>query len=221
MDKKTIEEIKGFAGVLAVLIVFLVLSYSVQENIGFFQKFIGDSSFGVLIYMALLIGEVVFAPISALPLIAIVSNLWSLWFVVLITLIAWTIGSVIAFLLAKRYGVLLLKKFVPLNDIYRIEKRIPRDHLFAGVVFLRVALPIDLVSYALGLFTKMKVWRFALATFIGFAPLAILFAYFGGLSFKIQLWIASIFFMFYIIFLFARRVCRKRECKIKNQKLKI
>ncbi|MFW6282646.1 MAG: TVP38/TMEM64 family protein [Minisyncoccales bacterium] len=214
MDEKRKEEINGFIGILAILIVFLLLSYFVQENIDFFQGLVGDNIIGVLIYMLILIAEVVLAPISALPLIAIVANLWSLWFVVLITLIAWTIGSVIAFVIARKYGVRLMKKFVSVREIHKIEKRIPREHLFAGVVLLRIALPIDLVSYALGLFTKMKIWRFALATFVGFAPLAFVFTYFGKLSFEFQFWVVSIFLVIYILFLSLRRLCMKKDCKI-------
>jgi len=217
MKKNNIEDMKNFLGLLFILVIFLVLSYFVQNNIDFFQAYIGDGFFGVIIYMFILIAEVVFAPISALPLIAIVSNLWDLWFVVLITLIAWTIGSVIAFVIAKKYGKELLRRFISIKEINKIEKRIPREHLFAGVVFLRIILPTDLISYALGLFTRMKVWRYTLATFIGYAPIALIFAYFGNLSFELQLWISMFFILFFVLFLFLRRLCENRRCNLKKR----
>jgi uncharacterized membrane protein YdjX (TVP38/TMEM64 family) len=42
-------------------------------------------------------------------------------------------------------------------------------------------LPSDLLSYALGLFSSVKLRTFAFATFIGFIPLALIFSYLGVL----------------------------------------
>jgi uncharacterized membrane protein YdjX (TVP38/TMEM64 family) len=52
---------------------------------------------------------------------------------------------------------------------------------------LRIAIPVDLLSYALGLFSKVRYRDYALATIIGISPLAFILAYLGTLPFIFQM----------------------------------
>ena len=119
----------------------------------------------------------VVAPISSIPLIPIMSNVWGWQLTGIISIIGWTIGAVLVFILCRRFGVDIIKKLIPLNDMYAIENKIPKENLFWVVLFLRMVIPADILSYALGLFSKIKFWPYTIATFFGIIPAAFLLAY--------------------------------------------
>jgi hypothetical protein len=48
---------------------------------------------------------------------------------------------------------------------------------FWNIVLLRMVIPVDVLSYALGLFVPMPLSRYVLATAIGVSPFAIIFAF--------------------------------------------
>ncbi|MFB6181583.1 MAG: VTT domain-containing protein [Candidatus Magasanikbacteria bacterium] len=59
----------------------------------------------------------------------------------LLSIIGWTIGGIIAFVLAKKYGYPLVSKLASIKKIQKIEKSLPEKSRFWVVVFLRVAIP--------------------------------------------------------------------------------
>ena len=140
----------------------------------------------------------VIAPLSSVPLLPVVSSIYG-WFIAgLLSVIGWTIGSVIAFWLARRYGMPLVKKIVSLESINNIEKRIPEDNLFWSIVFLRMVVPVDFLSYLLGLFSHIKYKTYFWATLIGVTPFAFILAYLGTLPLVYQIitfTIAAIFIL--------------------------
>jgi len=113
MDKK----IKGLIEIIIVIALFIFFSYIVQTNLEFFSDLIGSGIFGMVVYVLITIIAIVIAPISTLPLITLPSILWG-WFIAgILSIIGWTIGAIIAFVIARKYGVSIVKKFIP------IEKR--------------------------------------------------------------------------------------------------
>ena len=64
----------------------------------------------------------------------------------------------------------------------------PKRNLFFSIIFLRIAVPADIISYAIGLFTDIRFIVYSLATFIGYAPLAFLLAYAGTLPIYIRVY---------------------------------
>lgn len=64
---------------------------------------------------------------------------------------------------------------------------LPKRYLFIAVVFLRIALPVDLLSYALGLFGVMRFWPYIIATIIGVTPFAFIFSYIADFDVLFQL----------------------------------
>lgn len=142
---------------------------------------------GMIIYVIISIIAIVIAPVSALPLMPVASNLWNPPIAAILSIIGWTIGSLIAFIISRKYGINLIKRFIPLNKIYKLEKIIPKENIFWSVVFLRITIPVDILSYALGLFSKMKTREYLLATIIGITPFAFIFAYLGKMPFQYQI----------------------------------
>jgi uncharacterized membrane protein YdjX (TVP38/TMEM64 family) len=129
---------------------------------------------GIIAYQILIvIGEIVI-PGGSLPLLPIAVLLWGKYWSALLTLTGWMICSIIAFGVSRRYGRLLVSRFIDMDDMNRIGKTIPHQHLFFTTVLSRLIFPVGIVSYALGIFTAIGWLRYLVATVMGAAPFAFL-----------------------------------------------
>jgi|TARA_Y100000310_G_C20483758_1_gene715937 uncharacterized membrane protein YdjX (TVP38/TMEM64 family) len=175
------EKTKAALGVLIIVALFVLSSYFVRTNIEAIKSFIGDPSLGILIYIIITIFAIVFAPVSMMPLIPVASNIFGWVQTGFINVIGWFIGSIIVFFISRKYGVSLIKKFISLDKITKLESKIPEDKMFVSILLLRMTVPIDILSYALGLFSKVKFKTYAIATFLGIIPFSFVFSYLGVL----------------------------------------
>ena len=173
------EKLKAFLGILFIVILFILSSYFARTNIDFVKSLIGNDFSGILIYILITIIAIVIAPITMMPLVPIASNLWGWVSAGIFTFVGWTIGAFIVFFISRKYGVPLIKKFIPLGKLFKLESKIPKENLFMDVVLLRMIIPVDILSYALGLFTKVNFKTYALATMIGIIPFTFVFSYLG------------------------------------------
>ena len=142
---------------------------------------------GVITYIMLTIIAVVVAPISAGPLIPISAAIWGPFWTAVMSIIGWTIGSLIAFGISRHFGYDYITRFISPSKIEAIEKRLPKKNVFGMIVLLRILIPADILSYILGLFKSISWKTYAHATIIGVTPFAFIFAYVGALSLKYQL----------------------------------
>jgi len=122
-----------------------------------------------------------------MPLIPVVSNIYGWFLAGVVTVIGWTFGSIIVFFISRKYGVPLIKKFVSLKKINKFESKIPKENLFIDIVLLRMIIPVDILSYALGLFSKVKFKTYVLATIIGITPFAFVFSFLGTIPLSYQI----------------------------------
>ena len=178
---------KSILNVLVIILLFGIITYLVQTNMDFIKNFIGNGFTGMTIYFLIMVLESVVAPLSGLPLIPLASNLWGWKITSLLNISAWTFGAVTAFFISRKYGRPVVKKLISLEKIEKIEKRLPEKHVFLSIVLWRLFLPIDILSYALGLFSGIKFKTYLFATIIGIIPFAILMSYAGSLSLKEQI----------------------------------
>lgn len=142
---------------------------------------------GMFVYVLAAILETVVAPISAIPLIPIASTLWGPFITALLTILAWSLGSIIAFGIARRYGKPYVAKFVSLKSVEAFEKALSEDYLFWNILFLRMAIPFDFFSYAVGLFSSIRLGQYILATVVGIAPFVFILSYASQASFWFQI----------------------------------
>jgi len=164
--------------IIIIIALFIIVSYFTKSYSGIIKEvIILDGILGMLLYVFITVVAVVFAPVSTLPFLALASVLWGGFISAVLSIIGWSIGSAIAFKLARKYGRPLVSKFININKIERFENIVPPKNIFWSIVFLRLALPVDLLSYALGLFTKIPFRVFMYATVLGLTPFAFLFAY--------------------------------------------
>lgn len=187
------KEKKEILNLISIIFVFVLLSYLTQNNIELFQGLIKVGTFGILIYLMLTISAIVLAPISSVPLIPLATKMWGWKISAFLNALGWTIGATIAFLIARNYGSNLVKRILPIESLHRVEEKIPKKNIFWGLVFLRMAFPVDVLSYAIGLFSKINLKTYTLATAIGVIPFAILLSYVSEISFYYQLTAALLF----------------------------
>jgi len=208
MRKNVKLKLWGFFWVVVVVFLFVLFSYFVQTNLDFFERLIVVGWLGMVAYVLLKITATVFAPVTALPFIVVAVGLWGFWVAVFLTVLGWTVGGVIAFCLAREFGVLIIKKFISLEDVYKFEERVNVGNGFWSVVFLRMVVPVDVLSYGLGLFSKIDFWKYTLATFIGVVPFAVVFAYLGEVPY-IYLIMLGLCFLIGVLGLLIFREVRK------------
>lgn len=168
---------------LAVVILAAPFFFTVNINDIFLKYAGGNYVVSPLIYIFSLVLSVVVAPFT-MPLFLIAGGIFGPLAASIYNIVGWGVGAVIAFLLARFLGRPVLSKFVSLKSIDKYERKIPEKLEFFGVVLLRMVLPVDLLSYAIGFFSKISVVRYTIATIIGITPFAILFAYGGNLLFE-------------------------------------
>jgi uncharacterized membrane protein YdjX (TVP38/TMEM64 family) len=176
-DKK--REYGWMAAVGAVLLAAVLLVRHFDKPLRHFMT--QHSVLGVIVYITLNITDAVIAPGSTLTLIPVAAKAWGRLPAAFITVAGWTAGSLLAFFLARHWGAPLVSKIAPMSRVQRLKKYIPQ-RLFWSVVVLRFVLPMDVMSYVLGLFTRMPWLEYAGATALGLVPSALVLTYLGKTS---------------------------------------
>lgn len=194
MPRKILSSLnkKSYFILLIIILFFLLLSYLVQSYLPIFSSYIGSDLWGMVAYFLISFLVTVFAPVSNLPLVPIASKLWGWPIAGLLDLAGWFLASIFSFFIARRYGSRIIKKFVPLNHLFRLESMISEKDRFWTALLLRLTIPLDIVSYAFGLFSNISFRVYALSTFFGILPYALIIAYAGSLDFKTQVTILLI-----------------------------
>ena len=121
----------------------------------------------------------------------------------------WTLGSLVAFFIARHWGVPIVKKLTSMDRLRQMKRYIPED-VFWTITLLRLVMPMDLLSYLLGLFTDISWGKYTAATAMGVTPAAFLLAYLGKLPHAyeiIALGIGGIVVIAYAMVARRRRAC--------------
>src|SRR3954470_1446126 len=126
----------------AILLAAVVVVRTYAEPI---REFIDQHAFwGLFLYISLNIVDAVLAPGATLPLIPVASHVWGRVFAAIATTAGWTAGSLIAFLIARRWGYPLVRKLTSLARVQQMKRYIPED-LFWSIVLVRLVLPMDVI----------------------------------------------------------------------------
>lgn len=194
------DQVNALIGLAVIVITFIAFSYLIQANSEYVDSLIGQTKirdFAIVFVLIVVIGTV-FVPLTFIPLIPLAIFSYGWIPTAIFILIGEFTGAIISFGVSRKYGLPLVSKIVSLEQIDRYEKSLPEGNLFWAIVFIRVALPLDVLSYILGLFSKISLKTFAFATFLGLIPGSFALAYLGSLELKYQL-IAFVMFLVVIL----------------------
>ncbi len=176
------------------LIIILVLPFIfVKDSLTFLQSVVRESNgWGTALYVVILAAAVVI-PFFNFPAFLLAGALWHPLVAAILGILGWSLGAAIVFFISRTVKKPLLQKFISLHAIEEYEQKISHVEKFWSIVLLRIFIPVDVLSYALGFFTSVSFTRYILATVIGVTPFAIIFSY-GGYTFA-----QGKYFMFTII----------------------
>jgi uncharacterized membrane protein YdjX (TVP38/TMEM64 family) len=83
-------------------------------------------------------------------------------------------------MIARRWGYPIVRRLTSMKRVRDLRRFIPQN-LFWSIVLVRLVLPMDVISYALGLFADIGWWQYLLATALGLTPSAFVLTYLGEL----------------------------------------
>jgi uncharacterized membrane protein YdjX (TVP38/TMEM64 family) len=178
------REIRGVVLLGVIFIAAAYLSERFQDGIAEYLDF---GHWGMAVYALAGILATVIVPLTAVPLIPAAVVLWGPWVTALLNITGWMAGSMIAFAVARRWGKSFVERFVNFEKVSRYEKALGERNLFWNVIFLRILVPADILSYALGIFTRMSAGKYALATLVGITPLALVLPHLAQISLRYQI----------------------------------
>lgn len=132
-----------------------------------------------LAFVLLLFIATVFAPITVLPMVPVLAPVFGPFVTGVLSIIGWTSGAMVAFLISRHFGRPIAQQFISLSELDKAIGHIPENTRFFMIVLLRMAIPVDAMSYALGLVRTISFWNYTIATMIGVAWFSFIFAYAG------------------------------------------
>lgn len=135
---------------------------------------------GLLVVGVVLFTTTVVAPLNSLALIPVSSAIYGWFYTTVVCVIAWTLAAVVAFLIARHLGRPVIATLGFTKSLEKVESKIPRHVSFWSIVFLRIVLPVDVLSYAIGLLSSIKLTTYTAATFLGVIPFSLIFSLLGN-----------------------------------------
>jgi len=124
---------------------------------------------------------------SNLPLVPLAVLAWGPGWTAALLLIGWIAGSAFSFVLGRHTRGWILQRFPSVQRHADIDRLIHPHYRLASLISLRMTFPVDVLSYALGLFSRSTtLGEVMVSTALGAAPFAVLFAWFPTLPTWVQ-----------------------------------
>jgi uncharacterized membrane protein YdjX (TVP38/TMEM64 family) len=179
MHRVLVQIKQHIATVLLCGVAILSLSGYVQVPEVFYTYLSTNTVIGALTVTVLMFIATVLAPIALLPMIPMIAPILGPFVTALACWLGWTAGSIVAFWIARHGGKPLLNRFVSIERIEAYQARIPEHSHFMLIFALRLVIPVDILSYALGLFSPVSMRTYTLASALGILWFSFAFSYLG------------------------------------------
>lgn len=125
--------------------------------------------FGPLLIIALIILEVVVAPLPGFVVMVAAGYIYGPILGALFSYIGNVLGSLIAFWLARSFGRPFVQRIVTHRALLKYDGFFNRNRRYLLVFYMLPVIPVDILSFICGL-SKMSIRRFAFIILIGFIP---------------------------------------------------
>lgn len=183
--QKKVSTILGTLTIITVFVIAELIAHKYSLQISGFIK--NRELFGQLFFVGMAALAVIIPVWSNMFLIPISVVAFGSLTTALLCILGWWIGSVISFFIARMYKDWLLHKYSSLKNYQFIDSYIPKNRTILSLIFLRMTIPVDVLSYALGLFSTRISWKHnAVTTLIGITPFSFIFSYIGLFSIQTQ-----------------------------------
>lgn len=132
---------------------------------------------GLVVFVATSALAVLMPLLTNLPLVPFAVLAWGPGWTAALLLSGWIVGAALSFTLGRRARALILRRFPSVQRHADIDRLIHPRHRMVSLVLLRMTFPVDVLSYALGLFSRSTTLaENVVSTALGAAPFAVLFA---------------------------------------------
>jgi len=174
------------------LAMFIGVSFLVRSNIFIIQAIFQSTppAMSGIAFVFLGIVMVVIPTASILPFMPLAVAAWGWPMAAALTLVAWVLGGQILFEVSRMFGKPLMTKVFSASQLQTFSRLVQGKGMMHSIL-VRLIVHGDVISYAFGLFTDIRRMEFCLVSAIGVAPAAVLYAYFGSLTFSVQLGIIA------------------------------
>lgn len=126
-----------------------------------------------------------FLPIPSSMVMIVNGVLFGFWWGGLISFIGSMLAAVIGFWLCRRYGIKVFTKLVGKAEMKEMNRYFEKVGPYGIILSRPVPMLAEAVSCMAGL-TKMKTWKFLLATMLGTLPICFIYSYAGNTSAEIE-----------------------------------
>lgn len=196
LSKKQVYTIWVVLGVLA----FIILAqWSQQYSEPLTQLATQAGWIGVFSYIVIMAASIIIAPLGTGFLLPVGANSYGPFLTAVYSIVGWTGGSLVAFWIARRFGSQASRYQTFIQRIQYYEKTMSRKRFYTIIVLFRMALPVDVISYALGFASTIKYSAFFATTLIGITPLTFMFTYAAISTLKIQILVGVITTLIFLI----------------------
>lgn len=146
--------------------------------------------YGMVLYVAITALAVFAAPLSTFPLVPLAAEMYGAPLAGTLSMLGWLAGAVAVYVV---FGIFhaSVKKYPLGRKGIQIAAVVTKRNDPLTLIFLRMVLPVDVLSYALALFVSMSVWRYIWTTALGIAPFAFLLTYAANLDGLYQIAVLS------------------------------
>lgn len=177
------EWLKLALGASAFVALFVSVSYVASlyhEGLASFVE--AGGAFGVVAFVVLTaLCTVLLVPFDSSVLLPLAAHAWGPAHAALMAIAGWTAGSAASFAIARRYGRPVAERMIGARRVVEAERHAPHEHLFWWVAGTQAFIQVDFISYMFGLFTRIPLGEYVLATALGDILPAFFFSYVGTL----------------------------------------
>jgi uncharacterized membrane protein YdjX (TVP38/TMEM64 family) len=171
------------AGLLVVALFGAALWLARQYEAPIMQALNRHAALGAAVFVGTSVLAVLAPMLTNLPLMPLAVIAWGPWWTAGMLLSGWIAGSALAFTAGRHARGLILRRLPSVQRHAGIERLIDPRHRMLSLILLRMTFPVDVLSYALGLFSQhTTLAQTMLSTALGAAPFAVLFSLFPTLS---------------------------------------
>ncbi len=174
--------------IVMAVVMFLGISFVVQNNLEAPQTFVEHSKWGMALYLLISTLLVIIPFASPMAWIPVASILWGWPVAGVLTLIGWVTASQIVFEVSRRLGRQLIVRAISTKRLHQASAFLKKGGVF-GMIAIRILLPADVSSCTLALFTKVGRLHFFIVSVASLAGPAFLYSYVGSLSVELQAFI--------------------------------
>ncbi len=172
------------AGAAVVFVaVFFIIGVVANQYRDFLEMVVHTTGVvGMIGYVGITAAAVIAAPLSTFPLVPIAAMMWGSFIGALLSALGWFIGSIVVYGIGIVARPFLVRQSALFRSAEKLGAVITKRNDPLTLIFLRMVLPVDVVSYAFALCSPMPFTRYCWTTAIGILPFAFIFSYVANLS---------------------------------------